>query len=426
MIEKYNFHWREGFFYQFPKKRKLFDDLAKELFSKQIIALIGMRRTGKTTLLKQLIDNLIQHNIKREHILFYSFDEEQLKVNEVMHEYETKMGKPILELKERIYVFFDEIQKLEDWQNQIKYYYDHYSNIKFFVSGSSSLFIKKHIQESLAGRIYEFVLKPLSFNEFLLFRGKEDLLKKNKLFEEMLQKEFAAYQKRQFIEIVNEDEEKVGQYVKSMIEKIIYQDIPKIFPIEHEELLMKLLTIISSQPGMLSNYEDLARELSISRITLSNYLFYLEESFLVKKLYNFSKNRLTSEKKMKRFYLSTTSFFPFLNNAIDEAKLIENLLVVFLDTQFFWRTPQQYEVDMVLLRKEEIIPLEVKYKHTLVEKDFKHLLKFCEKFNAERAFIITKNEENEKQFQQGKRTLKVILIPAWKFLLQENMLNISP
>ena len=61
MIEKHNFHWREGFFYNFPKKRNLFNALAKEIKGRQIISLIGLRRTGKTTLMKQMRR---QRNIK--------------------------------------------------------------------------------------------------------------------------------------------------------------------------------------------------------------------------------------------------------------------------------------------------------------------------------------------------------------------------
>ena len=336
MIEKYNFHWRRGFFYNFPKKRFLFNDIVKEIESKQIISLIGLRRTGKTTILKQVIDHLIKSKkVKREYILFYSFDEEQPKIEEIVTEYETKLGKELLCIKDRIYIFLDEIQKLKNWQNQVKYYYDNYQNIKFFVSGSSSLFIKKHTQESLAGRIYEFVLNPLSFEEFLIFKNKGQMLKKKRLFEDTLKKEFLSYQKRQFIEIIDENEERVAKYNKSMIEKIVYQDIPKIFPIENEELLMRILKIIASNPGMLSDYGSLSKELEISRVTLSNYFFYLNESFLIKKLYNFSRNMLTSEKKMKKFYLTTTSFFPFLNNKIDESKLIENLIVAFVDAKFF-------------------------------------------------------------------------------------------
>ena len=188
MIEKHNFHWKEGFFYNFSKKRKLFNKLVKEIKSQQIISLIGLRRTGKTTILKQLIDYLIQEKVKRENIIFYSFDENQPKIADVIQDYENSVGKTILETKERIYIFLDEIQKLKNWQNQIKYYYDNYKNIKFFVSGSSSLFIKKQTQESLAGRIYEFILEPLSFDEFLIFRNRDDLLKKPDLLQDSIKK----------------------------------------------------------------------------------------------------------------------------------------------------------------------------------------------------------------------------------------------
>lgn len=420
MIEKYNFHWREGFFYNFPKKRFLFNDIVKEIESKQIISLIGLRRTGKTTILKQVIDHLIKSKkVKREYILFYSFDEEQPKIEEIVTEYETKSGKELLDIKDRIYIFLDEIQKLKNWQNQVKYYYDNYQNIKFFVSGSSSLFIKKHTQESLAGRIYEFVLNPLSFEEFLIFKNKGQMLKKKNLFEDTLKKEFLSYQKRQFIEIINKSEERVAKYIKTMIEKIVYQDIPKIFPIENEELLMRILKIIASNPGMLSDYGSLSKELGISRVTLSNYFFYLNESFLIKKLYNFSRNMLTSEKKMKKFYLTTTSFFPFLNNEIDESKLIENLIVAFVDAKFFWRTPQKYEIDIILKEKSKIIPIEVKYKEYISKKDTKNLLRFCEKFNVEEAVMITQSKSNEEIFKlKSGNKIRIKFISAWKFLLQ--------
>ena len=420
MIEKFNFHWQEGFFYNFPKKRKLFNDLFNEIESKQIICLIGLRRTGKTTILKQLIDCLIKtKSAKREHILFYSFDEEQAEIKQIIEEYETRLGKDIYTSKSRVYIFFDEIQKLENWQNQIKYYYDYYKNIKFFISGSSSLFIKKRTQESLAGRIYEFTLYPLSFEEFLVFKNKEELIEKKKLLQDSIKKEFLAYQKRQFIELVHESEERIGKYVKTMVEKIVFQDIPRIFPIEYEGLLLKILRIVASNPGMLSDYESLSREIGINRVTLSNYFNYLEESFLIKKLYNFSRNMLTSEKKMKKFYLTTTSFFPFLNNQIDEAKLVENLIILSVNAKFFWRTPQKYEVDIILSEKGTIVPIEVKYRENITNKDLKNLIRFCEKYNVDKALVATKNKLSESKFElrNGKK-LNIEFIPVWKFLME--------
>jgi len=317
--------------------------------------------------------------------------------------------------KERIYIFLDEIQKLKNWQNQIKYYYDNYKNTKFFVSGSSSLFIKKQTQESLAGRTYEFILEPLSFEEFLIFRNRDDLLKKPSLLQDSIKNEFLRYQRRQFIEIVNETKERTAKYTKSIVEKIVYQDIPKIFPIDQEELLIRILKIVASNPGLMSNYESLSQELGINRVTISNYFFYLEESFLVKKLYNFSKNMLTSEKKMKKFYLTSTSFFPFLNDGIDEAKLIENLIVIATNAHFFWRTPQHYEVDIVLNKKGKITPIEVKYRKHIAKKDLKNLIRFCKKFSLTNAIVITK--DRLKQERIGK--IKIKFIPAWRFLLKK-------
>lgn len=405
--------------YNFPKKRKLFDDLAAEIDSRQAVSIIGLRRTGKTTLIKQLIDHLIETGkAKRENILFYSFDEEQPKIESVIHEYETLTGNEILHKKDVTYIFLDEIQKLENWQNQIKYYYDNYLNMKFFITGSASLFIKRQTLESLAGRIYEFTLAPLSFEEFLIFRDNADLLDKKDLFCEAIKKEFAAYQKRQFVEIVNESDERIANYTKTMIEKIVYQDIPKNFPIEHEELLLRILKIIASNPGMLSDYEALSNEIGISRVTLSNYFFYLEQSFLVKKIYNFSRNMLTSEKKMKKFYLSTTSFFPFLNPGIDESKLVENLVVAVLDAKFFWRTPQKYEVDVITEKNGELLPIEVKYKETIAKKDVKNLLRFCTKFNAKKALIITRWQEKKEELEIEKdKIVEIEYVPVWKFLL---------
>ncbi len=419
MIEKHNFHWRDGFFYGFPKKRELFGELAKELKSRQIISVTGLRRTGKSTLLKQLIDRLIEsEHVARENILFYSFDEEQPKLEEIIKEYEAKTGKDLLKEKDMICIFLDEVQKLENWQNQIKYYYDNYSNMKFFVSGSASLFIKKHARESLAGRIYEFVLSPLSFGEFLVFRGKEELIGKAPLLQDALKSEFLAYQKRQFIEIVNESEEKAGQYIRTILEKVIYQDIPKNFPIENGELLMRIMRIVAASPGMLSDYVSLSNELGISRVTLSNYFFYLEESFLIKKLYNFSGNKLTSEKKMKKFYPASTSFFTFLNNEVEESKLMENLIVSSLDAKFFWRTPQKYEVDIILAKDSRTVPIEVKYGNDVSGKEIKNLIRFSERFGAAKAVMITKDFSEEREFELGDgRKMTISFIPAWEFLL---------
>ncbi len=87
-LESYNFHWRDGFNYGFPKKRESYDALVKSLSKRRITVITGTRRTGKTTLMKQLIDWLVKKRTPRANILYYSFDEEQPQVREIVNEYE--------------------------------------------------------------------------------------------------------------------------------------------------------------------------------------------------------------------------------------------------------------------------------------------------------------------------------------------------
>ncbi len=409
-LEQHNPHWKEGFLYPFDRQRALFPRLEKNLSNRQIITLYGLRRTGKTVLMKQLINTLITKSIARTEIFFFSFDEEQPKIKKLLSEFEKNGQKPK-------YVFLDEIQKLENWQNQLKFYYDN-TNIKFFVSGSSSLFIRKKVRESLAGRIFEYYLPPLDFKEFLYFREKEELLSKPKLFPEEIRAEFGLYLKRQFIETIDQGEEFISDYIKSILEKVIYIDIPKVFPIANEGLLLRILKIIASNPGMIIEYESLGKELGIDRNTISNYLFYLEEAFLIRKVYHFSRNQLTSEKKLKRFYLNSTSFFSYLSPGTEESKIVENLLAIETGAKFFWRTHSKDEVDFILEEGNNIIPLEVKYKEMPQEKELRPLAKFCREYETKNGLMITKGAEETITINWGGWEAKVELIPVWKYLMR--------
>ena len=199
---------------------------------------------------------------------------------------------------------------------------------------------------------------------------------------------------------------------------MVYIDIPKVFAIEHQDLLFRLLKIISSNPGMIIEYENLAKELGINRTTLSNYLFYLEEAFLIKKIYNFSKNMTTSEKKSKKFYLNSTSFFPYLNPEVDESKIIENIIAIETDSKFFWRTPFKDEIDFILedFDGKKICPIEVKYKNVILDRDARILIKFCIKNKLQEGVIITKELEKEKRITKDSRKIRIIFEPAWKFM----------
>jgi predicted AAA+ superfamily ATPase len=381
-ILKYNLHWKEDFRYHYEIKRDLFHEIYPYVDARQIIGVIGLRRTGKTVLLKQFIDHLITAGARRDRILYFSFDDGAVFIEDLIAEFQARMGVEIADAG-RVYLFLDEIQKLAGWQNQVKYYYDTYPNLKFFVSGSSSLFLRRGVEESLAGRIFLFKLPVLSFAEFLRLKGEEDMVRKPEVFKESLKDQVLLYVRRQLPELVTADEPFIGMYMESIIDKIVYEDLPGIFPIEYVDALKRILGIVASHPGIITDYAALANDLGISRKTLSGYIYYLERGFLIQKCYNFSKNRLTSEKKMKSH------------------------------ARFFWRKGAS-EVDCVLSEGDSIIPIESKYKDDIRKKEIKGLLKFLKEFSLDTGYVVTKDMATEEEID-GKR---ITFIPLWKWLLQ--------
>lgn len=142
-------------------RRQEFELLTQKLTSKKITCLLGPRRAGKTTLMYGMIDHLINNGVSEKNILYISFDNPKIRLSlqkefdEMMMEYSSLIIKePIDNLSNTMYVFLDEIHKLEDWGNILKYWHDIELKIKFIVSGSSSLRILKGSGESLLGRIH--------------------------------------------------------------------------------------------------------------------------------------------------------------------------------------------------------------------------------------------------------------------------------
>ena len=137
---------------------------------RQIILLFGIRRAGKTTLMHQLIDHLLRdQQVDPFRIVYFSFDLQELGLEGILESYELEILKQDIRDAEKIYLFLDEIQKLNDWSNKVKILYDQYPNLKIILSGSAALPLQKGTKESLAGRFFEFRVDPLSFNEFLEF-----------------------------------------------------------------------------------------------------------------------------------------------------------------------------------------------------------------------------------------------------------------
>ncbi|MCP2519523.1 ATP-binding protein [Candidatus Aminicenantes bacterium AC-708-M15] len=408
-LKDFNPWWRGEFKIDF-REREIYKKIQKFISLPQIIAFTGLRRVGKTTLMFKIVEDSINKGFDPKNIIYFSFDEfKEIKIREVIKEYEELMEKDIR--KGKYLLLLDEIQKLNNWEEQTKVVYDMFRNFKIYISGSESLFIRKKSKESLAGRIFEFRVEPLSFKEFLLFQGID--LKPIELYEKELRKLFNEFIiTLGFPEMVGIKEKYIiKKYVKeSIIEKVIYRDLQTLFKIKEISIVESLFNIIMEEPGQIIELSELANELKISRQTLSNYLTYLEESFLIRKLYNFSRSRRKVERKLKKYYPSMISVdLLFKEDSFSKSKVFEWLIVNQLNAEFFWRDPYKNEVDIVLLEKEPL-PIEIKYGKIEV----KGILSFMKKFRVDKGFIISWDKEGEQQINGN----VISIIPAYKFLLR--------
>lgn len=403
-------------------KRPVFYNILNYIKNRQIILITGLRRVGKTTLMYQLVQDFLDNHIKETSILYFSFDEENVDFEDMMKTYNEKILKKDLD-SEKIYIFIDEIQKCRNWQNKIKIYYDLYPNIKFIISGSASINLSKNAKETLAGRIFDFILEPLSFREFLEWKSIKPEFKKLELLNNKMLPYFNDYlRKGGFPELLNEDdEEKIKNYIKNnVIDQIIYKDLPQEFGIKDYELLKTLIGMIATNPGLIINYDALSRDLKKSKKTIIDYFFYLEYSMLIKLISNHRANFLTSSRKMRKAYLKNTSIsLVFMDNFYSNKnmeKIAENFAVIETNAINYYRN--KYEIDIILKIKEKIMPIEVKYGTPKLD----NIIKFLDEFKLRNIIILTKDIFEKKKI--GNKSL--LLIPIWAFsVFKENYIKSS-
>ncbi|MFH1261732.1 MAG: ATP-binding protein [Candidatus Micrarchaeota archaeon] len=407
-IKDFNPWWKEDFQ---PKlrNREVYGKIKKYLDMPQIIAFVGLRRVGKTSLMRKIIKEYLDEGFEKKQIFYFSFDffrnddiRELIKTYENMVNVNIKEGKYI--------ILLDEIQKIEGWENQLKILYDVFGkNAKFIISGSESLFIRKNSKESLAGRIFEFTIEPLNFREFLVFRDiKYDNIN---LYSDELQKLFWEFCLTMgFPELVNvNDKTIIKKYIKEgIVDKVLYTDIQQILGLRDIMALESLLNILMEDPGQMIDLDELSAELKISRQTVSIYISYLEAAFLLKKLYNYSGSRRKVERKLKKYYPTIIS--PNLlmrEDDLSRSKVFEWLVVTQLNAEFFWRDSFKNEVDIIM---EDKTPIEVKYGKI----DFAGLKVFMKKFKQKKGIVITSKEK--RAYKENDSEIK--LIPAYEYFMK--------
>ncbi|MEM2912532.1 MAG: ATP-binding protein [Candidatus Bathyarchaeia archaeon] len=397
-IERFNEWWFTGKIRKelaLPYKRYAFPRIIESLRERQILIITGLRRVGKTTLLYQTIEKLLETENPNK-ILYFSFEEASANPVEVLEFYEKKVLKKPFEDIDRAYIFFDEIQNTKNWSSMLKKFYDLYPNLKFYVSGSSSLLLSREAVEKLAGRFFFLELKPLKFLEFL--EMKKINKKEIETFSRRIETYFFDYlRKSGFPEIVDwENVAKIAEYIKnSVIDRVVLRDVPFTFRTRDMLLLDKIIKLILTDAGLILNINSLSKNWGKSKITISNYLKFLETSLLIKSLSNYRPAFLSSSRKLKKYYPATPSLIFSHSKEIFEKNLgaaLETYVVNILNANYYFREGKK-EIN-IILKNKETLPIEVK--ETASEEDVKKFSSYVKYLNLKKGIMVTLNQKFKK------------------------------
>lgn len=376
LFYRYNPWWEEKYKLEGIKERLVFLDLLKKHFSsKQIVFLTGLRRVGKTTLLKIVINNLIkEESIDPKRIFYISLDEYALSkktILEVVDEYR-KMNK--ISVKEKIYLFFDEAAYQEDFEVQLKNIYDN-QNAKIYAS-SSSASIMKSKKSFLTGRNVVIEMLPLDFSEYLNFKeikiSKADQQLKEKYFEEYLQTGgMPEY-------VLHGGEE----YLKDLVDDIIYKDIAAFHGVKNPQNLKDFFMLLMERSGKTASINKMANVLNISPDTAKRYLQMFADTYLIYLVPRCGKTNdgILSPKKV---YASDLGIRTYFTGFRDIGSLFENYVFLKIKNRrpcYFYE--DGIEIDFLTGDKTLI---EVKYNREMQEKQLsffnqikaKNKLKIC-------------------------------------------------
>jgi predicted AAA+ superfamily ATPase len=346
--------------------------IRRHLEAKEWTILTGARQVGKTTILRQLQLELEQAG---KPVFYLTLEDPQLL--RVLNEHPEQLFRYALQPepeKERVYVLLDEVQYLADPTNFLKYLFDRYAPLlKLVCTGSSAFYIDQQFRDSLAGRKRIFDIHPLSFEEFLEFRGMPLMLRelerirtaetyvsaeRNKL--QGLWMEYLTYGGYPAVVLQPDISEK-----KAMLAELLYSFIRKDMlesGVEEEEKFYQLMRLLAAQAGQLMNKAELANTLRINERTVQRYLHILRKCFHLYTLQPWSDNLRKEITKMPKAYLNDTGLYNALlrnferpEDRPDKGVLLEHYIFHRLREEYdpvfdihFWRTTAGQEVDFLV------------------------------------------------------------------------------
>ena len=379
---------------------------------KQIELIIGSRRIGKTTFLKQIIKECLKQAVAPKNILYLTLDHpriSQFSISELLKDFRKEFA---ISRDQKLYLFLDEIQESKNWEKELKALYD-LENIKFFCTGSTSSLIEKQ-GGKLTGRQIVTTIYPLSYPEFLQFKRESPSLSEDYQYERLLEEylNVGGYPEN----VLNPSQE----YLKNLLDDIIARDIMRIYSVKRAGVLKDLMMLLAGSVGSRISFNKLSKTLEVSLETVRDYIGHLESAFLVKTMGKWSASHNDRVYAQKKIYFYDTGIKTLLTGLGDAGVKMEN--IVFIDflkhgQSCGYYAESQKEVDFCLGSFQNPQAVEAKYVDQFDWEDKKYdgIRAFLKKNpKSERITIISKSVETD--FKNAK--ISILIIPAWKYFLK--------
>ena len=336
--------WEQGrqgkIVYENTPRRKYFEPFHQNILDMSVrraIVLMGPRRVGKTVMVYHSIRALLNSGIDEKNILYISLETPiytGLPLEKILSYFQELFSHG---RDAKLFVFFDEIQYLRNWEVHLKSLVDSFPDYRFVATGSAAAALRLKSIESGAGRFSDYVLPPLTFAEYLMFIGREaDLITKipigasepHKLCKysapdiEALNEEFinylnfGGYPEAVFSETIRQDP---SQYIKSdIIDKVLLRDLPSLYGINDIQELNRLFTTLAYNSGNEVSLDGLSKSSGVAKNTIKRYLEYLEAAFLIRRVERIDQNAKRFKRAMCfKVYLTNPSMRAALFGQLD-------------------------------------------------------------------------------------------------------------
>ena len=400
---------------------KPFLALVTNLEVQRAVVLMGPRRVGKTVMIHQTIQRLIDEGVTSGSILYLSLDTPiyfGLGLERILTLFrEAQDHAP----NERLYVFFDEIQYLKGWEVHLKSLVDTFPSVRFVASGSAAAALRMKSDESGAGRFTDFLLPPLTFHEFVLFVTDEiwpdfaelgdetfapDMIRElNRMFVDFLN--YGGFPEAVLSEAVRNDFERfVGS---DIIDKVLLRDLPSLYGISDPQELNRLFVSLAYNSGGEVSLEALSQSSGVAKNTLKRYLDYMEAGFLIQRVHRVDRNA----RRFKR----TTTFKVYLTNPclraalfgpvkaddpamglLAETAVFSQIICLGARSSLYYARWETGEVDLVVMDFADQPPggaIEIKWSDRAVDKpsELSGLAEFVKRNRilSENVFVLTRS-----------------------------------